>query len=335
MSEEQYIINRRARRDKYKEYKAIENNERLKQRVEDMKTRNTISSILKSQKTNKNIDDNINTLIDKIKDENPEFTQEQVKQQLQQKYDVRNAKVPEFKSISEADEIYNKMQTLGKSSVYNKMRATQDPELKARLYELYRLKGKPAVAPIIPAPALPPALPATGGPAPGGPALPPILPAPKTRGRPPGAIIAPAPAPAQKKTPLKTSFTQALKNIIAKTKQQAPSSPPVARMITPPSPPVARMITPPTLPPTPPPTPPPTKKKYDITKKTTAQPPQPVALSKAELKAIEDVKKRIAADDLLNASSNAQPFFGKQKKTKGKGLKHINPKYFTSYNTMY
>jgi len=284
MSEEQYVINRRARRDKYKEYKAIENNERLKQRVEDMKTRNTISSILKSQKTNKNIDDNINTLIDKIKDENPEFTQEQVKQQLQQKYDVRNAKVPEFKSISEADEIFNKMQGLSRSSVYIKMKATQDPELKARLYELYKFKGKPA--PI--APALPPGLgPPAGGPRPVGRPPGPLGPRPPVggppTGGPPGPIIPPAlptgpPAPPALPTgpptgpappagpagpaPLTNAQKKAQKkaNSLALTQSRAPLLPP---------------------------SPPPVKKATNITRKS------------------------------------------------GKGFKNINPKYFTSYNTMY
>jgi len=257
MAEEQYIINRRARRDKYKEYKAIENNERLKQRVEDMKTKNTISSILKSQKTNKNIDDNINTLIDKIKDENPEFTQEQVKQQLQQKYDVRNAKVPEFKSISEADEIYNKMALLGKSSVYNKYRATQDPELKARLYELYKFKGKPA--PI--APALPPGLGPTGGPP--GPIIPPALPTgpPAPPALPTGPPTGPAPpSPPPVKLTQKQRTAQAKAQALALSQSRAPLIPP---------------------------SPPAVKKPTNITRKS------------------------------------------------GKGFKNINPKYFTSYNTMY
>jgi len=278
MAEQQYIINKRARRDKYKEYKAIENNERLKQRVEDLKTKNTISSILKSQRTSKNIDDNINTLIDKIKDENPEFTQEQVKQQLQQKYDVRNAKVPEFKSITEADEIFNKMQPLSRSSVYIKMKATQDPELKARLYELYKFKGKPT--PIAPG-------------------LPPFL-APRPVGRPPGPAPAPAPIPAP----------------------APPTGPP-----TPPTGPILPILP---IPPTGPLGPP-----------APALPPGPapqVKLTNAEKKAQKKANSLLLTQSRAPLLPPSPPPVKKAtnitKKT-GKGFKHINPKYFTSYNTMY
>ena len=284
MAEQQYIINKRARRDKYKEYKAIENNERLKQRVEDLKTKNTISSILKSQRTSKNIDDNINTLIDQIKDENPEMTQEQVKNTLQQKYNVRNAKVPEFKSITEADEIFNKMSLLGKSSVYNKYRATQDPELKARLYELYKFKGKPT--PI--APGLPPFL----GPRPVGAPAP--APAPRPVGRPPGPAPAPIPAPAP------------------------PTGPPA-----PPTGPILPILP---IPPTGPLGPP-----------APALPTGPVLTQKQRtaLKKAQSLALSQSRAPLLPPSPPPVKKATNITKKTGKGFKHINPKYFTSFNTMY
>jgi hypothetical protein len=344
MAEEQYIINRRAKRDKYIQEKIKENKVKLKQRIENLRTQNTISSILKSQQSNNNIDKNINELIDKIKGDNPEFTQENVRTKLQQDYNIRDKKIkiPEFVSEIEADDIFDKISKQSISTIYKKARATSDPALKERLMQEYRNQNKAirlakiAAAAVVGAPQAPLAPQAPVG-APQAPLL--GTPQAPLLGAPPKGVLTRAKAKITK-TPLNLS----LKNLLRKIKPgSAPSPPSSPSPSPPPSPPVARLITPPIGLPQAPPV---AKPFFNITKKSASVQPA-VILTKEEKQAIADVEKKIKADELLNAKTtakeekarlkaekeaNRQPYFGKKKT--GKGFKKINPKYLYSYNTI-
>lgn len=336
VEEEQYIINRRNRRQKYVENKAIVNHEKLKRRIEDLRTKNVISSVLKSQRQNRNIDENINDLIDKIKDTNPEYSQEQVRNKLQQDYDIRDKKIkiPEFVDDKTADDIFDKISLQSPSTILRKAKATTDPNLKERLLEQYKIRYQ--MEKIIKKGGIPP-----------GPALPVgFQPRMTTRSQ-TAQAVAPTLAQTMAQSQIQTRGMKqkvALKNLqqaqqtqaqqIGQAKGQTPAQ--ITQSI-------AQA---------------PTQSQAMAQLPLTSQ----IPLSKVELAALAKARQAILDDDLLNASTaiqetpneqkarlareakeekarlkaekeaNRQPYFGKKKT--GKGFKKINPKYLYSYNTI-
>jgi hypothetical protein len=318
--EEQYIINRRNRRQKYAENKAIENHNKLKRRIEDLRTKNVISSVLKSQRQTRNIDENINDLIDKIKGDNPEFTQENVRTKLQQDYDIRDKKIkiPEFVSETEADDLFDKISKQSISTIYKKARGTSDPVLKERLMQEYRNQNKAIRLAKLAQPSPPPS------PPPSAPPSPPIA----------RFIIPKKVKPASVRVRPIVNITRKRRNQPEPEPEPEPEQEPEPE----PEPLVASLITQPVV----------KKPFFNITKKSASTVQPAVILTKEEKKAINAVEKKIKADELLNAKTtakeekarlkaekeaNKQPYFGKKKQT-GKGFKKINPKYLYSYNTI-
>jgi len=143
-NEPAYIKKRRLKLAKYK-LEELKKYKLAQQRRRDNNVTTALAKKISSASHNiESRKQNIDDLINKIKDSNPNISSLGIKSKLLQDYNVRNVRqnqIPEQLQQYEIDDVVSKYAGKSRTVIYNKLKTATNPDIQERLFQLYRESG--------------------------------------------------------------------------------------------------------------------------------------------------------------------------------------------------